>query len=455
MARPVLILLLAAFAASMVSASEFHVTTTGDDDDTGGTLDPWQTIQHAASTATAGDTVIVHGGTYSEAVVFANDGTAQQPITFRAATGETVIVDGAGITLPGWGGLLTISERQHIVIDGLQVRHAGPNNENAGILIDESNHIAVRNCTTYDTRSSGIGAWDSTDIEILDNRIELACNDGSQECLTVAGTDGFLVRGNEVFNGGPGTQGGEGIDLKDGSSNGLVEHNHVHDLNRLGIYVDSWDDHTHDIVVRNNTVHDIQASGMAVAAENGGLLQDIWIYNNVVHQNRYTGITIAGWGEPVPSHPIDRVWIVHNTFVDNGDTWGGGILFENTDATNVVVRNNLVSENLSFQIADEGSGAGTVVDHNLIDGFRGDTFEIWGTAPLTGNPHFVSPATRDFRIEPGSAAVDTASASDAVTTDHDRGARPLGAGFDVGAFEYGNVFSDDFEFGSTIRWDGA
>jgi len=438
-----------------VQATTYHVTTTGSDGASGDEHHPWRTIQHAATTMVAGDTVLIHAGTYPEYVTPANDGSPGLPITFAAADGETVVVDGSGVTLPGWAGLFNLHDRSYIVIDGLRIEHAGPNDENAGILVDGSDHITIRNCSTYDTASSGIGVWDSSDVEILGNRIELACNDGSQECLTVAGTNGFLVRGNEVLNGGPGSQGGEGIDVKDGSANGIVEHNHVHHMNRLGIYVDSWDDFTHHVVVRNNVSHDNADSGMAVAAENGGLLQDVWLYNNIIYGNRFVGITVAGWGEAGAAHPIDRVWLVNNTIHDNGISWGGGIAFENTEATNIVVRNNIVSQNLSFQISDEGSGAGRVVDHNLIDGFRGDTYEIWGDAPITGDPLFESTTTHDYHLQDGSPAVDTATPTDAPTRDHDRGARPIGSGYDVGAFEYGHLFSDDFEFGDLSSWSAT
>ncbi len=48
----------------------------------------------------------------------------------------------------------------------------------------------------------------------------------------MAGTDTFKIRNNHVHNGGPGSIGGEGIDAKDGSSNGKIYQNHVHHLNR-------------------------------------------------------------------------------------------------------------------------------------------------------------------------------------------------------------------------------
>ena len=43
-----------------------------------------------------------------------------------------------------------------------------------------------------------------------------------------------------------------------------------------------------------------------------------------------------------------------HTLVENGTSqWGGGILNENPDITNLLIRNNLCSQNTSFQIAFE------------------------------------------------------------------------------------------------------
>lgn len=53
---------------------------------------PFATIQKAAEVAAAGDTVIVHEGVYRETVTPQNDGTATNPIIFRAAEGEEVTI---------------------------------------------------------------------------------------------------------------------------------------------------------------------------------------------------------------------------------------------------------------------------------------------------------------------------------------------------------------------------
>lgn len=421
---------------------------------------PWRDIGKAAATMVAGDTVYIKTGIYSERVVPGASGSPGNLITYAAYPGHQVTIDGTGVSLPaGWGGLFEISGRSYIRVSGLRIRNVGPDDNHTGILVESSSQVTIENCSTYNTASSGIGVWDSDHVTIAGNEIELACNDGEQECLTVAGTDVFEVMNNWVHHGGPGSLGGEGIDVKDGSSNGKVYNNRVELINRLGIYVDAWDKHTYNIEIYQNTVSDCDGEGFAVASEAGGLLENVRIFNNLAHNNRYVGLTIGGWGEPVPSHPIQDLVVINNTFHDNGwSNWGGGISVENPDAVGIVVRNNIVSRNLSFQIQVDAGVPLPTVDHNLIDGFRGEPGEIRGVNYVEGDPGFDNPLAGDFYLTAGSPAIDAGSPVAAPSGDFDGIGRPQGAGYDIGAFEWVSsdlIFADGFENGDWSRWSTA
>ena len=140
----------------------YYVAPTGDDSNEGTMAHPWQTIQKAANTLIAGDTVYIRAGTYHERVTPQNSGSAGNMITYAAYPGETATIDGSGVTLPDdLAGLFDISNMSYIRVSGLRIINAGPYNNNAGILVINSGYITVENNSTYNTASSGIGAWGS------------------------------------------------------------------------------------------------------------------------------------------------------------------------------------------------------------------------------------------------------------------------------------------------------
>ncbi len=413
----------------------YYVAPTGSDNNPGTEDKPWRTIQKAAETLLPGDTVYIKAGVYRERVVPKNSGEPDKYIVYASYPGDTAVIDGEGLNLPEEHGLFEVLDKNYIVISGLKIMNAGPN-ENVGILVENSSHIIIQKNYIYNTTSSGIGVWNSKDIIIDGNEIELACNDGEQECITVAGTENFEVKNNHVHDGGPGTNGGEGIDVKDGSSNGKVYNNCVHHLNRLGIYVDAWDKHTYNIEVFQNRVYNCDGDGFALASEAGGLLENIKIYNNIAYDNQYCGIAITANGDAF-QHPMKNIKVINNTLYQNGtNNWGGGIYVENPDVENIIIRNNICSKNLSFQMAVESSLEDMSVDHNLIDGYRDYEDEIRGKDYVEGDPMFADPFLRDFHLKKGSPAIDKGSSQDAPSDDFEGNPRPQGKGYDIGAFEF-------------------
>lgn len=76
-------------------SSTWFVSPSGSDQGAGTIAAPFQTIQHAADLAQAGDHVEIRAGSYHETVTPANSGVAGAPIVFEAYNGEQVFVSGA------------------------------------------------------------------------------------------------------------------------------------------------------------------------------------------------------------------------------------------------------------------------------------------------------------------------------------------------------------------------
>ena len=72
----------------------YHVSQASEasDENTGSERQPFLTLNKAAQTAKAGDTVIIHEGIYRETLKPVNNGTESAPITFCAADGENVLI---------------------------------------------------------------------------------------------------------------------------------------------------------------------------------------------------------------------------------------------------------------------------------------------------------------------------------------------------------------------------
>ena len=411
------------------AGKQYHVAINGNDNADGSKEHPFKSIQHAVDLAIAGDTILIKAGIYKERIEFGKSGIAGKEISIKGDSQGKVIVDGTGISwgTGSWGGLIDITERAYITISNIHLMHSTA----AGFFIDSSQHISLQHSSSYDTFSSGIGVWQSDSILIDNNEVELACHDGGEESISIAGTSNTTVSHNEVHHNGSGALGGEGIDIKDGSHDVTVFANHVHHLNnRPGIYADAWDKHTYNIKIYNNKVHDIDESGISTASEMGGTLENVSIYNNIVYNSKYGGIEVGGWSSAIPARPtpLTAIHIINNTLYKNGE----GINVDNSFAKEIIIRNNIASENINLQI-DRGSTPAKEVasDHNLIYGnnqFNGDAF-------VSTDPLFINAQKGNFNLKSNSPAIDSGSKTTAPTFDYNHKARPQNGAWDIGAFE--------------------
>jgi hypothetical protein len=335
------------------------VSPTGNDSNIGTRDHPFLTIDKAVSTVQPGGTVFIRGGTYNERIALDTSGVPGAWITFRNYyPGEVPIIDGTGLEWGGvdyhWDCLFDLTEKSYINVIGLRVI----NSKWAGIGSEEMEgsgcqHIIIQKCSTYNTKSSGIAFFAGADITVDGNSIEQACAGtvATQECISLFGINGFVISNNHVFNctNDIEANGGEGIDAKEGCSNGYIHGNLVNDVVKVGIYLDSGSSYQSDIEVYGNTVHDSN-QGIAIACESGGTLENVSIHHNLAYDIVNWSIIIGGWSEGY-THAMDNLSFDHNTVLNAGD---GSMHISNADATNVSITNNTWDAVNGFPMFSDG-----------------------------------------------------------------------------------------------------
>lgn len=147
----------------------YHVATEGDNENDG--LSPetaWRTVTHAAGRAKAGDTVLIHDGTYIEEIVVRGTGDTERPITFKNAPGARVVFSGIRRFPTVW----TLTHKRNVVVDGFRFEEPGQGSMRGVIDIGDSSEILVQRCL-YDGRRGNnpafIRSWRTKGTTLLNN----------------------------------------------------------------------------------------------------------------------------------------------------------------------------------------------------------------------------------------------------------------------------------------------
>jgi parallel beta-helix repeat protein len=360
----------AVFLMPLANAATYYVAPNGSDGNPGTLSLPWRTIAKAANTLVAGDAVHIRAGTYKEQVTPKNSGNASGFITYAAYPGESVTIDASNGLNWKWKGVFDLKNRGYLQISGLRII----NSPGFGIFMSGSNNMRILNNYTYHTYYSGIYAHAGKAVTINGNEVELANVGGSQEAITLNGVTNFIVSNNHVHGGAM-----EGIDAR-ASSFTRIFGNTIHDMARVGIYIDNYNGIPSHIDIYENRVYDSKAAasgasedGIRIGAEEGGAVSRINIYNNVLYNLAGSGISVSNYTVPGSPQPqFSNISIYNNTVYNAGtraSNYGGGIDIQGSSASGIIIRNNILRRNRFYPIrlATGIPPANVTISHNLID----------------------------------------------------------------------------------------
>ena len=398
------LVLLALTATSLAqSGSTFYVSKSGSNSNSGSYTAPWLTIQHAASTVTAGATVYVETGTYNESVNFPNSGTSSNPITFANYPGETATIDGTGLTVSGTQGLINIVNGSYITINGFQIQNYTTSKAAAtpaGIWITGSGtgvkilNNRVHNITTTTEKNGnafGIAVYGTsstpiTQITISGNTV-YDLKTGESETMNVDGNVTYFLISNNVVhdndNIGIDAIGFEGVGPtgSDQARYGEVVGNTVYNISGInnagegdsydadGLYCDGCE----YVVFERNTVYSCDIAMEAASEHSGHDSSYVTIRNNLFYNSNAVGVTFGGYANKVGGS--DHVVVVNNTLYNN----------------------NVKNQGAEFQIQyHSGSQSGNIFENNIV--YAG-TQNVWIYSFVKANSTYPAPpATLNWNL---------------------------------------------------------
>ena len=481
-------------APTPTTGNLFYVSGTGSDSNPGSLSAPWRTIQHAANSVQAGDTVYVLAGTYNEMVQIAVSGSATAgPITFQSYPGQTAIVDGTGL-VPSTSdvqGMFNIANQSYVTVQGFEIRNFQTSSASAtpaGIWVSGAgSNIQILNnrvhdiVTTSETNGNafGIAVYGTAAPASLD-QVTISGNEiynlktGNSETVNVDGNvTNFVISNNLIHdndNIGIDAIGFEGVAPSaayDYARNGLISGNTVYNISAIhnpgegsqydadGIYCDGCS----QVVIERNLVYNCDLNIEAASEHSGHLSSFVTIRNNLVHHGNSVGISIGGYASTVGGS--DHITIVNNTlFANDTKNTGSGELQVQFYATNNLFENNIVyatSQGLFINNYTHSEPNPLVANYNLYFSPLNSSSAgfVWNGSSQTGfnsyqsasgdddnaayvDPLFLSLTTPDLHVQATSPALNGGTnlgSSLEGTLDFAGNPRVQGSSIDIGAYQ--------------------
>jgi hypothetical protein len=375
----------------------------------------------AAQRLVAGDTLIVHSGTYVEThrMSIQVKGTASAPISITAASGEPRPLVTRPADAPDQNTINIEGSTAYLTIRGLEITGNGGdgvrlNGEIADVTLED---LVIHNVDV------GINFRSSMDhITVRRNHIyNTGINNGTGEGMYVGCNNATctvrdsLIEQNWIHDTLPGVTQGDGIEVKFGSHSNVIRDNVIYNMTYPGIFVYGTGSNPANTVEGNviwNTPEGIYAVADAVVRNN-------IVFNSGVGLSLYPHVQVR---------QMKNVTVVNNTLYNNNE--GVRMRWFST-ATNMIFANNAVYSPAKTALNLSGS-AGTFRG-NYIQG-RADR-SLDGIGFISGGSSkdsFSDPMNMNFWPKAGSPLIGKAEATYSPKTDFNHNDRV--SPNDVGAY---------------------
>lgn len=461
---PVIVLL--TLGTTSAEAATWYVGTSGTNTTScGSSAAPCGTVSYALSKASAGDTVKIKAGTYTNQGRMNIDKnnitlTADDPLNKPQLLNSTIGVSGSGVT-----------------VSYLRVRMGpSPGDLYAGV-IDVYNYPTVIDSNELWYGGQGVFIWTSQQVTVSNNWIHdlgVPGNDYDNMCVLITNWEkspratsyaqAVRITGNEL---GPNCS-GDGLqeNSAQGISNGttgpfsylILDNNKCHDNQEQCFDFKG----TANVKIFNN---DIYRNGFGGISDNSsyGATPNFEIYNNRIHDHEQYAIVTLGEAQ---------AWKVYNNLIYDNQTapWYNWCAVQLPGDADTVFYGNTVVNNYARSGSNSTcglmhNGAGSNVKNNVFYNNGNNWGNIYNghagmpsynyVYPVNGQlgtlavstcfatnncPGFVNVTAKDFHMNAGSPAVDAGTPLAApFTLDADGTARGQGAGWDLGAYEVGGA----------------
>ncbi len=409
---------------------------------------PGESINAKLSALQPGDTLLVRGGTYAEALSLPRSGAAGKPIVLQAYPGEKPVIAVSGTMLN--------ADQDYWVIRGLIFDHLGGASDAVKIrgrfitlshcelrngkrdAIDgasSSSDITIENCTIHDfvwnidndahgiVLNPGAARWKIVNNTIYNcggDAIQLYASDKTE--ISDYSKD-IIISGNILYT-TLGINSENALDFK-GVDGCLVDGNEMYGFENKAWVTQKG---CRNITGSNNFIHDSQR-GIEFRGEGGKSQMNIRLVRNVIYNIRQY--------YAVKFDDVANVEILHNTLAN---ITAKSFRIEGEGLRGGVMRNNLIYNSGSVAVSGPFN---CQVGHN--GWFNAKAKAMHGEGDVTGSdPLFKNAAQANFELQASSPARDAGV---------NLGQPFVGNNPDLGAFEFGVATSAGQSGDLTIAFD--